>query len=132
MVHIYVEEESLVVELGKLEKILALKSRLVIPLSCIEDVRPVRELSRDEKEHLLPRIKLGGVKLGSVIYGTFSTSIGRGFFATKDLERSVAIYTRGCTPYSVVVVEISDPMTLEAVEKALKMQQLKGYTNPRF
>lgn len=91
MVRIYVEGESLVVELGKLEKLFSLKSRLVIPLSCIEDVRHVRELSRDEKEHLLPRIKLGGMNLGSVIYGTFSTSISRGFFATKDLERSVAI-----------------------------------------
>jgi len=122
MVHMYVEGENLVIELSKLEKILSLKNRLVIPLSCIEDVRHVKELSKDEKERLLPRIKLGGMSLGSMVYGTFSTGIGRGFFATKDLERSVVIYTRGCTPYSIIVIGISDPTALEAIEKALKMR----------
>jgi len=46
MVHMYVEGDILVIELSKLEKLLSLKSRLVIPLSYV-DVKYIKELSKD-------------------------------------------------------------------------------------
>ncbi len=119
MVHVYVDDGELVIELDKLEKLFSLKSRLRIPLSCIEKIVRLEDVDEGERERLLPRMKLGGMRLGSIVYGSFSTGVGRGFFATRNLERSVVIYTRGCVPYRVIVVEAPDPATMEAIENAL-------------
>ena len=119
MVHMYVEDENLVIELDKLEKLFSLKGKLKIPLSCIEKIAHIKDVDESERERLFPRMKLVGMRLGSLVYGNFSTGIGRGFFATRDLERSVVIYTRGCLSYRVIVVEAPDPATMEAIENAL-------------
>jgi hypothetical protein len=120
MPRVSVDEEKLIVELKGIEKILAVKRRLKITLNCIEKIVHIKDLDEVEREQICPRIRLGGFSLGAIKYGTFVTGVGRGFFATKDLEKSIVIYLSSCTPYKIVVIEASDPETLETLKKSLR------------
>lgn len=123
MARVYIEKESLVIELSTLEKVLSLKSKLVIPLNCIESVMHINDLNEDEIELLLPKIRMGGAGFGNRLYGRFLSNIGETFFVTKDLWKSIVIYTKGCVPYKAIVVDELDPKTLENIKKALKSDE---------
>lgn len=106
-----------------LEKLLSLKSKLVIPLNCIERVIHINDLSQDESELLRPKARIVGSWVGNKLYGRFLSNIGETFFVTKDIQRSIVIYTKGCVPYKAIVVDEPDPKTLESIKKALKSDE---------
>jgi hypothetical protein len=120
MARIRIDGEKLVIELeGLFEKVMTLKRRLEIPLNCIEKVAYVKDLDETERKRVLPMIRLWGYSLHPTHYGVFITRVGRGFFVSKDLEKSVVIYLSGCLPYKIVVIEASDPETVESLKKRL-------------
>jgi hypothetical protein len=100
MVRVRLTQTSLIIELEGYEKFLALKRRLMLPLESIVKV---------ETENLasLPTVRIGGFSLGKRFYGRFLTKVGRGFFATRDINNAIAIFTKNF-PYKVVVVDVFD------------------------
>jgi hypothetical protein len=98
---------------------MTLKRRLEIPLNCIEKIVYVKDLDKAERKRVLPLIRLWGYSLHPTHYGIYITRVGRGFFVTNDLEKSVVIYLSGCLPYKIVVIEMPDPETVESLKKRL-------------
>lgn len=87
------------VRLSHLETIMSLRRGLSIPFSNIETVDP--------RPGVRPRWKTLGTAVGSLLFGTFRTPEGVGFFATRNPEKRVALYLRTGEP-RVVVVDVCD------------------------
>ncbi|MUN28082.1 hypothetical protein [Sulfuracidifex metallicus] len=120
MVQICIKGDNLIIKLKGFEKVVALKGSLKIPFNCVGRVAYVKDLDDTEKEQIYPKMRLGGLSIGEILYGGFTTSLGLAFFATKKLERSIVIYIKCSFPYKIVVIEVSDSETLSELEKKLK------------
>jgi hypothetical protein len=116
-----VEGDRLVIELRGLESIFSLKRKLELPLSCIEKAAYVWSLNEDEKKQISPRLRLWGAYLDKVIYGHYSTKMGRAFFAARKYpEKSIALYLKGCLPYKIIVIDAEDPRILTLLMEKIR------------
>lgn len=123
MARIEVLENKLVIKLGTLEKILTAKRRdIEIPLECVETIKMFRQLSVNEINLILPKLRLLGLSLGNIVYGIFKTDLGRGFFATRNLEHSTIIFVKeNCKiPYKIIVVDTPDTQKLQHLLEKLQ------------
>lgn len=59
---------------------------------------------------------MGGTYISKDIYGRFITGFGLAFFATKDLENSLAIFVDCGFEYKVVIIEVQNPEILEKIK----------------
>ena len=91
------------IRLSLAERILALKSRLVLHCREIESVHVGRAVPN-------PQYRILGLGLGRILMGLFQTDIGRAFFIVRkfDLDSMVVLYTRR-TDIKAVVLEMRTP-----------------------
>ena len=100
MVSVTVGRENVTLKLERSKKLLALKSRIVIPLSKIERVTTERV-----RPFWLPRMR-GGTHLPGVFMAcTFWVKEGKTFFYVHDPSRCITFYLKG-HEYRRVVVEV--------------------------
>ena len=117
MAHVTIEGSELVVTIEGLDRILALKSELRIPMSHVKGAT----VDPPEAHHWYKGIKFGTNLPGVISAGTFWTSDGKLFYDMHDADRTVAIELEH-DQYTRVIVEVDDP---EAVARQI-MAEAKG------
>lgn len=104
MATIAIDAGQLHIEMSRLDRVLALKSHLTIPLEHITGVtvRP------EEARSWFHGIKVGANIPGLVTAGTFYTGDGKVFYDMHDPEQTIAIELQD-ESYRRVIVQVDNP-----------------------
>ncbi|MFJ7909515.1 hypothetical protein [Kitasatospora sp. NPDC096204] len=115
MAQVGIDGDSLVVEIEGLDKLWALKSRLVIPLANVRGATADPGIAKEPKG-----IKAPGTYLPDVITaGTFHRDGERVFWDVHDASRIVVIELAD-EKYARLVVQVADPQaTVALIESAV-------------
>lgn len=122
MVEVAIEGENLHIRVQGLDRILALKSELTVPLAHIKSVTP-----RPREAHgWFHGLRLGTNLPGVVTAGTFLTGSGLVFYDVHDPDKTIAIDISHET-YRRVIVQVDDSPEevverIEAARKHLKAE----------
>ncbi|HTJ32326.1 MAG TPA: hypothetical protein VL738_03780 [Dactylosporangium sp.] len=116
MATVSIDGESLVVEIEGLDKLWALKSRLVIPLTNVRGATADPGVAHEPKG-----IRAPGAYIPNVITaGTFHLDGEKVFWDVHDARKAVVIALAD-EKYARLVVEVDDPRaTVELVERAVR------------
>ena len=117
MATISVDDDHLVVSITGIDRILALKSELRIPLSHIRSVSARPEVARSWFHGL----RIVGTSLPGVVRaGTFYTGDGKAFFDIHDPDRTIEL-DLDHESYKQAIVQVDDPDAAVArIQAALK------------
>jgi hypothetical protein len=115
MAHINIENGTLTVTMQGLDKILALRGHVSVPVSHIRGV----ELRPEDARQIWHGLKFGVNIPGVVTAGTFITGDGKVFFDVHDPDRAIAIDLEGET-YRRLVVEVDVDETPEAAAERIR------------
>jgi len=110
MTDVEITASSLIVHVRGIDKILALKSQLEVPLSHVisAEIDPTVE---EEFRSLFMGLKAPGTGLPGVIRaGTWYTGNGKAFWDVHDPQKTITIRLADET-YSRLVIEVADPTT---------------------
>ncbi len=120
MTEVEILENSLIVHVKGMDKILAFKSQLEVPLAHVVSAE-VDPNTVQEFERLFIGIKAPGTGLPGVIRaGTWYTDNGKVFWDVHDAHKSITIRLADET-YSRLVVEVEDPATTcSRIQEALR------------
>jgi hypothetical protein len=113
MAHVVIEQDHLTIGITGLDRVLAFRSELRIPLAHIRgvEVRPPEALS------WFHGLRMPGINLpGVVTAGTFYTGDGRVFYDMHDPHQTIALELDH-ESYRRVIVQVDDP---EAVAAAIQ------------
>ena len=114
MTHLSINGNDLVVEIEGLDKLWALKSRLVIPLANVRGATADPGIIRQPKGIRAPGAKVPGV----ITAGTFHLDGERVFWDVRNADKAVVIELAD-ERYARLVIEVADPRAaVELVEKA--------------
>jgi hypothetical protein len=106
MVRIEIQPHELIVGFPGVNWLLTLRSRLVIPLSHIIDVRPHPLEARFDETIVEGNRGIGTYIPGKIVVGSVYTRDGGGaFYALRDPDRAIAIDLQD-EPFTRVVVEL--------------------------
>ena len=105
MVRIEIQPHELIVAFPGMNWLLTMRSRLVIPLSHIVDVRPHPPEARFDETIVEGNRGIGTYIPGKIAVGSVFTREGDAFYAVRDPERAIAIDLRD-EPFSRLVVEV--------------------------
>jgi hypothetical protein len=114
MAHLTIENGTLTVTMQGLDKILALRSHLSVPLTHIRGV----EVRPPEAFALWHGFRIGTNLPGVVTAGTFITADGNVFYDMHDPERTIGVDLAGET-YRRLIVEVDEGATPEDVAAVL-------------
>jgi hypothetical protein len=114
MAHLTIENGILTVTMQGLDKILALRGHLSVPLTHIRgvDVRPPEAFA------FWHGLRIGTNLPGVVTAGTFITAEGNVFYDMHDPERTIGVDLEGET-YRRLIVEVDEGATPEDVAARL-------------
>ncbi len=102
MVKVSIGKDKLTIKLDGTKKILALKSKIVIPL------RNVAKVSTEQVKPIwLPRMRIGTHVPGAFMAGTFWLKGGKTFFFVKDFSECITIHLQN-HEYSKVIVQVDE------------------------
>ncbi|MEV0535554.1 hypothetical protein [Kitasatospora sp. NPDC050463] len=114
MANVSIDGDNLIVEIEGLDKLWALKSRLVIPLANVRGATADPGISREAKGLRAPGTHFPGV----ITAGTFHIDGERVFWDVHDATKAVVIELAD-ERYARLVVEVSDPRaTVALIERA--------------
>jgi hypothetical protein len=114
MARLSINGNDLVVEIEGLDKLWALKSRLVIPLANVRGATADPGIIRQPKGIRAPGAKVPGV----ITAGTFHLDGERVFWDVRNADKAVVIELAD-ERYARLVIEVADPRAaVELVEKA--------------
>ncbi|MFI9329387.1 hypothetical protein ACIGZJ_17805 [Kitasatospora sp. NPDC052868] len=114
MANVRIDGDNLIVEIEGLDKLWALKSRLVIPLANVRGATADPGISRESKGFRAPGTHFPGI----ITAGTFHIHGDRVFWDVHDAAKAVVIELAD-ERYARLVVEVSDPRaTVALVEGA--------------
>lgn len=114
MAIVSIDGDNLVVQIQGMDKLWALTSRLVIPLSSVRGVTADAGIDKDPKGLRGPGTRVRGV----ITAGTFRTDGDRVFWDVHDPAKAVVIELSG-QRYARLVIEVADPAaTVALVERA--------------
>ncbi|MFF5092730.1 hypothetical protein [Streptomyces niveus] len=117
MARVSVDGENLVVEIEGIDKIWALKSRLVAPLNKVRGVTADPGAVKEPKGLRAPGVHVPGV----VVAGTFYQDGERVFWDVRDPAKAVVI-TLTQHRYARLVVGVADPRaTVALIESATRV-----------
>ena len=110
MAHLTIENGTLTVTMQGIDKILALRGHLSVPLAHIRgvDVRPPEAFA------FFHGFKIGTNLPGVVTAGTFITAEGHVFYDVHDPERTIGVDLEGET-YQRLIIEVDAGATPEDV-----------------
>ncbi|NUO97932.1 MAG: hypothetical protein HOV96_29370 [Nonomuraea sp.] len=118
MAEISIDGGNLVVEIEGLDKLWALKSRLVIPLSNVRGATADPGIVKEPKGVRAPGAHLPGV----ITAGTFHLDGEKVFWDVRDGSKAVVIELAD-ERYARLVVEVADPRaTVTRVEQAIAVR----------
>ncbi|MCL5433539.1 MAG: hypothetical protein M1538_00990 [Candidatus Marsarchaeota archaeon] len=115
MVKLNFKDNDIEIDLEGIEKILAIKKRLIIPYNHIISVD-------DDAEKVKAYLRVGGTALGHrhYDYGRFITNEGLGFYIMKNKDRAFAIHLKD-EKYNVIVLELDDNASIiSQINKKIK------------
>ena len=123
MTEVEITEHSLIVHVKGMDKVLAFKSQLEVPLSHVVSAE-VDPSAVQEFESLFIGIKAPGTGIPGVIRaGTWYTNNGKVFWDVHDAHKSITIRLADET-YSRLVIEVADPAaTSSQIQEAIGKQQ---------
>ncbi|MDT5024664.1 MAG: hypothetical protein QOE61_1090 [Micromonosporaceae bacterium] len=114
MARLSINGDDLVVEIEGLDKLWALKSRLVIPLANVRGATADPGMIRQPKGFRAPGARVPGV----ITAGTFHLDGERVFWDVRNADKAVVIELAD-ERYARLVIEVADPRAaVELVEKA--------------
>jgi hypothetical protein len=105
MVRIEIQPHELIIQFPGAKALLAMRSRLTIPLTHIVNVRMQPPEARFDETIVEGNRGIGTYIPGKIAVGSVYTRDGNAFYAVRDPERAVAIDLRD-EPFSQVVVEV--------------------------
>ncbi|MEO3779223.1 hypothetical protein ABGB16_20730 [Micromonospora sp. B11E3] len=115
MAKVYIDNDTLVIEIEGLDKLWALKSRLEIPLPNVRGATADAGVTREPKGIRAPGAHLPGV----ITAGTFHIDGERIFWDVRDPAKAVVIELRD-ERYARLIVQVADPRaTVDLVEHAI-------------
>ncbi len=119
MARLTIAEGMLIVTMQGVDKVLALRGTLAIPLTHIRgiDVRPA------EAQQVFHGLRVGTSLPGVITAGTFYTSDGKYFYDVHDPQRTIGITLDGDT-YSRLILDVGNDETPEAA--AARIEQAIG------
>jgi hypothetical protein len=115
MAHITIDDGVLTVTMRGIDKILALRGHVSVPVTHIRGV----EVRPEEARQVWHGLKFGTNIPGVITAGTFITRDGRLFFDMRNPERTIAIDLESET-YRRLVVEVDDDDTPEAMAEHIR------------
>lgn len=114
MAKVSIDGDSLVVEIEGLDKLWALKSRLIIPLANVRGATADPGIIKDPKGIRAPGAHVPGV----ITAGTFHIDGERVFWDVHDATKAVVIELTD-QRYARLVIEVPDPhLTVTLIEQA--------------
>lgn len=115
MARVSIEADQMIVEIEGLDKLWALKSRMVIPLAHVRGATADPGIVKEPKGLRAPGTHLPGV----ITSGTYRTKEGRVFWDVRDASKAVVIELSG-ERYTRLVIQVDDPRaTVARVEAAI-------------
>jgi hypothetical protein len=115
MAHISIADGTLTVTMHSIDKILALRGNVSVPVSHIRGV----ELRPQEARDIWHGFRIGTNIPGVITAGTFITGDGKVFFDVHDPDRAIAINLEGDT-YRRLIVEVDADETPEAAAERIR------------
>jgi hypothetical protein len=115
MAHITIDDGVLTVTMRGIDKILALRGNVSVPVTHIRGV----EVRPEEARHFWHGLRIGTNIPGVVTAGTFITGDGKLFFDMHHADRTIAIDLESET-YRRLVVEVDEDDTPEAVAERIR------------
>lgn len=115
MARIEIQNGVLTVTMEGIDKILALRGHVSVPVSHIRGV----EVQPPEARQLWHGLKIGTNIPGVVTAGTFITGDGKLFFDMRHQERTIGIDLEGET-YRRLIVEVGEDDTPEAAAERIR------------
>ncbi|NYI04590.1 hypothetical protein [Allostreptomyces psammosilenae] len=116
MAQVHIDGDKLIVEMEGLDKLWALKSRLVIPLANVRGATADPGIARERKGVRAPGTHVPGV----LTAGTFHIDGEQVFWDVRDPAKAVVIQLAD-ERYARLVVQVTDPReTVEHIEAALR------------
>mgnify|MGYP001772666799 CR=1 FL=1 len=108
-------EDKLVIKFSLKEKLEAVKGGLEIPISSIVDIKPFKDAGVDTSPAWFVHM---GTYLGKTGLGSFPTSKGWTFMATKDIDNSTVLFLKDFN-YNLAIIDL-DEKTLEELKERIK------------
>ena len=105
MVRIDIQPHELIITFPGVNWLLAMRSRLIIPLMHIVDVRPHPPEARFDDTIVEGNRGIGTYIPGKIAVGSVYTRDGDAFYAVRDPDRAIAIDLRD-EPFARIVVEL--------------------------
>ena len=112
---ILLEEDSLIVKIHGIDKLLTFTGSIKIPLEHISSVEKAPEISRKEIG-----LKLVGAGIpGLIRCGKYAGEKGLAFWDVRDYEKAILVHLHD-ERYKQLFIEVEDPAsTISAIEKAI-------------
>ena len=115
MAQVTIAGDDLIVDVEGLDKLWALKSRLIVPLGNVRGATADPGIVREPKGLQAPGTHVPGV----VVAGSFYADGQRVFWDVHDADKAIVIEL-GDEKYARLVIEVDDPRgTVDMIEKAV-------------